>query len=436
MAISFLPLVLASLQALGQQKSPTLAQIDPKFAHGQLSVVDAIGLSYRLNPEIKQAELSMRVAEARKHQVASVERPAITLGPNESLIKHEFEEGFQAQLQVPIDISGTIQAAKNQADFEAIAAKLAVNQAQNDTAYRVTAAYLTALRAKAIVAVLLEDEKNAEQRKTDAQARYEAKTVAYIDVLRAETSLADSQQRLSVAQNAARLALTDLDRAVGLDTDEEPRLQELMQTPTTDGMPGSYKQAEDLAVKSRPEVLGAIAETKAAQFGIKLANRSELPSFAIGVGYFDARSTTGTRYREPQALIGLNIPIFDGGLAAGRRDEAKAIRGKAETQLRQEVDRVKSEVLRGFVARDEALGRVKVAEVAVTEAKQAFELAQVRYNAGVASKAGLSPLLELNDAQEALAQAQENLLNANYDLLLANALIKYSTAQFAYGPKL
>ena len=52
-----------------------------------------------------------------------------------------------------------------------------------------------------------------------------------------------------------------------------------------------------------------------------------------------------------------------------------------------------------YIALVQARNRVAVANVGLAQAREAFRLARVRYNAGVSQQTGISPQLELSSAQ-------------------------------------
>lgn len=74
-----------------------------------------------------------------------------------------------------------------------------------------------------------------------------------------------------------------------------------------------------------------------------------------------------------------------------------------------------------------------VANQALSQAREAFQLARVRYNAGVA-RVGISPLLEVSNAQAALTLAENNQVNALYDYNQSRAQLDRAVGRFAYIP--
>ena len=186
------------------------------------------------------------------------------------------------------------------------------------------------------------------------------------------------------------------------------------------------------ARQNRPEILEADAGIAAARQGITLARRSTLPTLSLTVGYYDLRTQSGSQVNEPQAFIGLNFPIFEGGLARARVQEARATESNAVTNKREQVDAVALDVQQTYLTLAQARDQVAVANQALVQARAGFELARVRYNAGVSVTVGISPQLEVSDAQAALTLAEENQVNALYDYNRARARLDHAVGRFAY----
>jgi outer membrane protein TolC len=193
-----------------------------------------------------------------------------------------------------------------------------------------------------------------------------------------------------------------------------------------------YQAALTEALKTRPEIWEGDAAIAAAKEGIVLARRSALPSFQVNVGYYDQRSVTGTRYLEPQAFVGFSIPLFDGGLAQSRVREARALEQQQVTTRRQAVDGVTLDVQNAYYTLIQTRAQVAVANQVLAQAQAAFDLAMIRYNTGVSSRPGVSPIIELSDAQAALTQAEQNQVNALYDYNVAKALLDRGIGRFAF----
>lgn len=366
---------------------------------------------------------------------------------------------------LPVDISGQIRAAVDQTKFQEIATRLDINRARNQIVLDVKNAFYDVLRAQALLAVANETLQNAQDRLSETEKKLAAGVVAPFDVLRAQTDVASAQQQVITASTSISLALATLNNTMGLDINapisitatgavENPpgvdppsafvppaappdlppadngvpipetgavRPPAIVQPPLVVTDPirlgTDFSGVVQEALGLRPEILEGDANIAAARRGIQLARRSILPTVGISGGYsytpdaggFSPQTTLG------QAVVSVNFPIFEGGLARAREKEARADVSTAETSRRQSVDGVVLEVRQSYLNLLQARDRVAVANRALAQAREAYRLAKVRFDAGVSQAQGVSPLLELSDAQNALTQAENNQVNALYD---------------------
>lgn len=188
------------------------------------------------------------------------------------------------------------------------------------------------------------------------------------------------------------------------------------------------------AQRTRPEIMEAEADVAAARKGIQVAWRSSLPSVTFSLGYvYEPYAPAGfARVNQGEAILGVTVPVFDGGVGRARVEQARADVATAETNRRNAVDQVNLEVQQAYLALLQARDRVAVANVGLAQAQEAARLARVRYDAGVSIQQGVSPILELSSAQTTLAQAENNQVNALYDYNNARAQLDRAVGRYAF----
>jgi len=448
-----------------QSNSP---ELDRELVSRPISLDDAIAVALVNNPSLAAAGQSLYAAQGRLSEARAGFSPTVAVAPGESYIHRVAAEAYGIQATLPIDISHLVAAASDEAKFQEVAARLDINRTRNNVVYQVENAFYGALRAQALVNVADENLQNSMERLRDAGARYEARAVAYIDVVRAQTDVANDQRGVIQAKNTVSNAIALLANAMGIDvttnlriTDqgavvqppnpEKPQpfdpMKPLPAQPPASGQPSDVHEAGAdnglqlgpefrsvlaEALANRPEPMEVDADIAAAKKGVQVARRSELPSLAVSVGYYDLRTQSGSFVNEPQAYVGLSIPLYDGGVARARIQQANANVASFITQKRQVTDAVTLDVQQAYLSLVQARDQVAVAGQALTQAREGFSLAKVRYQTGVSARAGISPLLELSDAQAALTLAEQNQVNALYDYNAARAQLDRSAARFAY----
>ncbi len=442
--------------------SPTLAAITGKPDNLPLTINECMRIGLSLSRPLEQAAEAAVRASAHTGEAKSALNPTIGTAPGDVYLHDAARLSLGIQGTLPIDISGAIRSAVDRSRFEEIAARLALQRVRNQVILDIQTAFYDALRARALVEVADSNLKTAAERLHDAREKYRAQAVAYFDVVRAETDYANSQKlsidaRSSSALATARLAATlgiqvqtplnlSDENAIQLPTaaftagtkgavqggavpDDAASISAFLQQADTAVQPGAELSAALIkAMKARPELMEADADIAAAQKGVAYARRSQLPTLSVSAGYFNIRSSTGTAINEPEALLNLNVPISDGGTARARVQQARMDVESAKTARRQTEDVISLQVQQAWLNEVQARQQVSVSEQAAIQARTAYGIARVRYNAGVSARAGISPGLEMSDAQSALTLAEQNRVNALYDFNRALALMRWAIA--------
>jgi outer membrane protein len=381
---------------------------------------------------------------------------------------------LSATVSLPIDISGQIRAATDQAHFQQISYRIDVNRVRNQIVSDTKSAFYNVLRAQALVTVAQETLQDDLDRLSDAQKKLTAGTVAPFDVLRAQTDVANAQQQLITARSNVSQTIAALNSEMGINIDAPVQVSDRgavenppgiappavapnspnaapappPNTPAPAAPPASaggpapntngpialdlgpeYNGVVEEAIRNRPEILESDAQIAAARQGIRLALRGQLPSLALSAGVSYSPNTAGLapQTTSGQFVLSLSVPIFDGGVTRGRLEQARALVASAQTARRQNVDMVNLDVRTSYLNLLQARDRVVVANQALAEAQESFRLARVRYNNGI------STLVEVSDAQAALTQSENNQVNALYDYNNARASLSNAPG-FAVPP--
>jgi len=333
---------------------------------------------------------------------------------------------------LPLDLAGLIRAAVQQSEFQEIAARLDYNRTRNETVLNIKNAYFDVLRAKALVAVSEQALKDAQDQQTTAETNLRVGTGTRFEVLRAQTQVANAQQNLIAARNRVNLTTATLNNVLGLDQNTPTQTVE---TGEAVGPSKDFNAAVAEAYRTRPEVLQADANIRAAEKGLVVAKRSVLPTVGLAFNFNYTPDVGGfvPKVASYATVATLSLPLFDQGLSRARTQQAQA--GLNTTKLDKQVtqDTVALEVRQAYLALIEAQDRLNVTTAALTEAQEQYRLAQVRFKAGVTSVPGASPLLEISDAQNALTQAQTNQVTAQYDVQTAKATLDRAIGRYSYS---
>ncbi len=452
-------------------RSPDEARLQAALVARPLTIDDAVAVALLTSRPFARSIAQLEEARGRTSEVRAGLNPSFGLNGTYTAytapinanfagttipIQRQFVGIYTAGVTLPLDISGTIRAAVGQAQFSEVAARIDVNRTRNDLVYNVRNAFYQALRAQGQLVVAQDSLRNTQERLQDAQANLAAGTGTQFDVLTAQRDVADAQGNLVNARGNVTVALAQLKNTIGIDVSvpltivdagavEDPgtsapepapvRIESYGTAKDEVALGDEYQSAVAEAVRTRPEILEGNAAVSAAERGVAYARRSRLPSLSVTAGYTVQPNFAGfTPANQGSLGLGFSIPIYDAGLARARDRQARAQVAAAQIDQRTSIDQVTLDVQTAYVNRVQAQERVRVATLAVTQAQEAFRLAQLRARAGVSATPTQSPQIELSNAQNALALAQTNRVNALYDYNVARTALERAVGRYSYGP--
>ncbi len=343
--------------------------------------------------------------------------PAGIFGPNEQT----FEAGFTRRNIMQFDVSQPIYTGGRLTNAYGIQAaaldgsKLGFERARQELQYRVVEAFYAALMSEQGVRVADEQIALATKQLTLAKARFEAGSVARLDVLQAEVELANSKARRIQAKAAVETSHQALRTLLSLPQSRMMTLQgSLDERPET-----LTRRALEAALPSRPDLRAFIARKEMAQHVVALANADWKPSLALtgnlqyqddGIG--NLLKTDNQSYTFGLAL---RVPLFAASAAAAKRTVANAQVRQSEHGLAAASDAARLEVESAWTAFEAADEVVTTQQKALELARESVAIAQVSYENGVITSA------ELNDAQVRLLQTEWLLMQAKYNRIVAAA---------------
>jgi outer membrane protein len=345
-----------------------------------------------------------RVAEAR-------------FGPQPVRIGNIENRTARLTLTQVVDISGIIRTAIRAADLTLTVSELEFERTRNDTILQVVQAYQGVARADEFVRVAEEALRNAQERLRIIRAQVDAGVAAQFDLLRAETAVAQAEQAVLNARNQRELAAAALNNLLGRDLSAPVQVVKPERLPDPELPP--LETLTQQAFQNRPELIAAQRGIELAQVGITSARRSLLPNIVLtGQADFNLNTSAFNPRRETYTGVAvLSVPIWDGGIARAREAQARDDLEIAQLRLKQAQEGIALEVRQAYLNLQDAQKRLEVARKGLEQATEALRLARVRFEAGV------SPQLEISDAELAFTQAQTNLVNAQFDYLDAYAAL-------------
>lgn len=305
-------------------------------------------------------------------------------------------------------------------------AKLGIDQSEMeveleklDLALRVKEAYFNILIADKAVDVA---EKDVAARKSSADVArsfYKVGMIPINELLQAEVELANTQQALARAQNAARVARsafnTVLSRPVNAPVDVvEP-------DPLWEPVRGELQEYMARALENRPEIKVINIGLMQSDQEIRLANSKYYPEVSLTAEYVkegDTPDVSGSDFhdaRDLRAMANLTWTFWEWGKTRySVREKESFKRELMKEKLGLEED-ISFEVKQAVLDLETAEKNIPTTRKAVEQGEENLRVSEERY------KAQVTTITEVLDAQTRLTQARVNYFSALYDHHLAKA---------------
>lgn len=260
---------------------------------------------------------------------------------------------------------------------------------------------------------------NAQASFRDTQARLEAGVGTQFDMLQAQVNLANAQQLLTNAISQQRIArrqlatLLSLSQSVDITAADPVQLAGLWQ-PT-------LEETIIQAFQNRPELQQYLAQRNIYEQQRRQALSQLGPQISLASSYnLLDRYHDGISATDGYSVgIQGSLTLFDGGAARASAAQSKANIAIAETQFANQRDQIRFNVEQYYFQLQSNLTNVQTSTLALTEAKEALDIARLSYQAGVDTQT------DVIAAEAALTTAEGNRVTAivNYNLALVNLQI-------------
>ena len=401
-----------------------LSGIGPARAENvTLALDDSVKIALASNPTVQIARENINMANSIVVQAMSQGMPKVSLNANYQRVDKVNTAEFggntiqlgsvdnrSAALVVaqPIDIFGIVPRGTKVARYTKTSAHYALDQAINDVTLQTKTAYYNVLRAQSLVKVQDDTVAQLQAHLKDTEARNNAGDATKFEILRARTAVANVQQVQLAAWNGVQLAkaafnnilVRPLDMPVDLAEPESPKFYKLdMQT------------CLDCAVQNSPDIERADLAVKINEGVAKVTKLAGLPRFNLNwtlnhnydTSLFNSRANSWTAY------LSASVNVFDGGATRSTVDIANSNARNSRSTLRIIGDAISLQAKQAYLDVTSSRQRIDAAKLALDTATESMRLADVRY------KGGVSTLLEVLDAQQALTLASTGHVMALYD---------------------
>lgn len=419
-----------------------------------LSLTKALEIALSDNPTIRVADLEIERQDWVKKQSVGNLLPSVSVSGqySYSIVKQEMAKGLSfgadnsistsAQLTLPLFAPSVYEMLRmNQTQLEQ-----AVESARSSKitlANEVKKAYYNILLAEQSLSVLKESEKSIAETVANTEAMYKQGLASEYDLLTAQVQLSNLKPTILQTETSIRTSKLLFRMYLGLPSDVEFTLEGTLDD-FAEEVAAATVPTNEIDYANNADLRALEIQSKLLEHQLKMTNASRLPTVAafstfmfsgndntmdfgsmMGGGAMGGGSGTGAPapstkkewwWQHPlSAGISISIPLFSGGKNVNKAHE---IRNSLQ-QLSLQKDYLKQsigvQVENSFNAILTAREKMAANEITVRQAEKAYEIAEVRYNAGAGT------ILELNSSELSLTQARLNYSQAIYDYLAARA---------------
>jgi outer membrane protein len=434
-AFLIFPFWLSNVMQAGQAPPPALPLPAATGAQPPLSLPDATALALKNHPQIAVAQntaasAGQHITESKAAYYPTVDgeitgsqglsQSRIGAGAlSTSQLFDRFGQGLQIT-QLVTDF-GRRKNLVAQSEYQAQAAAQNTQATIYDVVLGVNRGYFGVLQAQAYVTVA-DETVRARQTLTDqVTALANANLKSQLDVNFAAVNLSEARLLLIRSQDAVEQAYADLARSLG---QEQVVRYKLSSVAPPGAPPASAEPLIADAIQNRPELKNAQLQLQGAQSFEQAEADLSRPSvsfIAVGGGLpYLGQDPRVAPYGYEGAALNVDIPIFNGHLFSARRQAAHYEAQATIERLRNLRQQVEHDVRNAWISASTAYQRIPVTQDLMRQAQLALELAQGRYNLGLAS------IVEVTQAQLNLTQAQIENVSATYDYQTAYAQLQYT----------
>lgn len=276
--------------------------------------------------------------------------------------------------------------------------------------------YYNLLQTQRNLIVAVDTMQQFQQHLDQANAFFRIGTKPKFDVTKAEVDFGNAKLNVLKAENAVRSARITLKDVMGVSENADFEIVDNL------AFQKSSLQLNDVlnrAYSNRPDLRSIIAKREATEKSIDLAHKGYYPTLSGSAGY----GFSGTDFplgHGWNAGATLSFPLFTGFSTKYQVDEARAnldILKANEDSIRQAIS---LDVKQAYLNVQDTAEQISMSEMTVLQAKENYELASGRYQAGVGSP------IEVADATITLNNVRANLNTALYNYKMAQAALEKS----------
>lgn len=311
------------------------------------------------------------------------------------------------------------------AEYRLLAANLAQNRVLQDVIFQVEQSYYQVIGTEALVRVNERSLKNVETALDAARRRRESGVATAADVFRAETQVAQAQLVLTRSRGEFEKSRGALSNTLGLPTNSSLSIQRLGPPPQIQPVVSSIAEFLERAKSTRPDLVAAEAQVRAARASAEAASKTGLPSIELtgsyGINEYTSTLLPDRPYVRPASfMVNIRIPIFSGFKDTYQLRQARAQAEQAEAARDVLYRQTQLEVWQAYQDLQTVTTSIKTTESQVRSAEQTAQAVLARY------QGGFGTILDLITAQQDEANARTQQIQSYLDWYTVLARLNYT----------
>jgi outer membrane protein TolC len=424
-----------------------LAAAVTSMAYGAelLTLEQAVETALRNNPGLKAADRQVEEAQAGVLRSSSGFLPKVTLSETwsrtdnplmalgtklnreivspldfapDAINDPEAISNYTTRLSVmqPVFSGGKEYLGVKQAKLNRDAALADRERTRQDTAFGVIKAYYGVLLAGEYRDVALQSLETSRANVRLAEARSRAGAVLESDVLRARVQEAEVKEMVTRSENGVRLAAANLNFAMGVGQETE---HELDGTLSARELPQDLSGMAGKALAARPDLAALGLKRRNAESGVNQARTDYLPTVSVmAQSDWNSDRPGGDDAKSWAVMAVLQWNLFDGLVTKANVRQAAATAGRMRALEEQMQAAVRLEVRKAYYDLQASLDRITTTSSSAQAAEEGLRIVQKRY------EAGMTTLVDVLGAENALIRARTNALQSLYDNNIAEAELR------------
>ena len=390
------------------------------------TLADALVRAYQGNPQLNAERAKLRSTDEGVPQALSGYRPQVTAGLSAGLISLRNllpdSTSQSAQLKpwsAAITLSQTLfngyktGNTVRQAEAQVRSGRESLRAIEQSVLLDSATAYMSVLSNQSLVAAQRLNVTFLRQTLDTVRTRLRVGDVPPTDVAQAEARVARATADLNTAEVALAIAQATYTEVIGIAPGQLAAAE-----PADRLLPASRDEAIAIARRENPTVVGATYDIDVAQFAVGIAESGLYPTLGVQGSLsrsVETDTTLGTTASSQATVMGtLNVPLYDGGVAASQVRQSKEGLARARVVFDRVRGQTQTAAIAAWATHEGAKIGLAAAQAEVRAAALALDGVQKE------AQAGKRTTLEVLNSQQDLMQARARLISAQQDRVVAS----------------